>query len=301
MTDRDPPSLHILQFGSTGQVARCVSALAGPDLKVTALAREAVDLTDASAVRRAIAEAAPDVGLVLNAAAYTNVDAAETDRAAAFAVNAFAPGVMAQAAGDRGLPFIHLSTDYVFDGTATRPYRETDPTSPLGVYGASKLAGEEAVLDAAPDSVILRTAWVFSAHGKNFVKTMMRLAADRDEVSVVDDQIGCPTPADAIAGAILQVGRSIAAGGSSHGPRGVFNYCGGQAMSWFDFADAIFERLGASGLKRPQVHAIPTSAYPTPVPRPAYSVLDCSPIYGAFGVEAADSLAGLDRVLSKIS
>ncbi|MGY6628154.1 MAG: dTDP-4-dehydrorhamnose reductase [Oceanicaulis sp.] len=292
--------LHILQFGATGQVARCLSALADDDLKVTALPRAVADLTDDDAVQRVIHAAPSDTAVIVNLAAYTGVDAAESDRDKAFAVNGRAPGVMAKAARARGLPFIHLSTDYVFDGSGSQPYRETDRTRPLGVYGASKHAGEVAVMEASPDAVIMRTAWVFSAHGNNFVRTMVRLAAERAEISVVDDQIGCPTPAAAIADAVVSVGRTLA---SQHRPAdfaGIFHYCGDRTMSWCGFADAIFERLDAAGLKRPHLYPIPTSAYPTPASRPAYSVLDCTRINDVYGVKAADSLAGLDSVIAKI-
>ncbi len=292
--------LHILQFGATGQVARCLSALADDDLKITALPRTVADLTDDDAVQRAIHEAPSDTAVIVNLAAYTAVDAAETDRDTAFAVNGRAPGVMAKAARARGLPLIHLSTDYVFDGSASQPYRESDRTAPLGVYGASKHAGEIAVMEASPDAVVMRTAWVFSAHGKNFVRTMVRLAAERAEISVVDDQLGCPTPAAAIADAIASLGRTLAGHERPADSAGVFHFCGDRTMSWCGFADAIFERLAAAGLKRPHLHPIPTSAYPTPASRPAYSVLDCSRIHDVYGVKAADSLAGLDSVLTEI-
>lgn len=300
MTGQSTSPLHILQFGATGQVALSLRALAGPGMKVIALARDAADLTDGDAISRAVESAPADVTHIVNAAAYTNVDAAETDRATAAAVNVTAPGIMAHAARKRGLPFIHLSTDYVFNGSGTRPYRESDPASPLGVYGATKLAGEEAALDSHPDAVIIRTSWVFSSHGKNFVKTMVRLATERDEVGVVDDQIGCPTPADSIAEAVVRIAQSLAVPDRLSQRSGVYHFCGDSQMSWCGFADKIFQHLEAAGLKRPNLRAIPTSAYATAAPRPAFSVLDCSRITQVFDVRPADCEAGLKRALNQI-
>ena len=240
-----------------------------------------------------MAEAEAEV--VINAAAYTAVDRAEAEPELAHAVNAAAPGAMARAAAARGLPFLHVSTDYVFDGAPGRPWREHDPTGPLGVYGASKLAGERAVAEAGGPHLILRTAWVFSAHGSNFVKTMLRLGAERDTLSVVDDQRGGPTPAGAIADALLAI---AAAFGRGEGVGGVFHFAGAPAVSWAEFARAIF---AAKGGKAPEVRPIPSSAYPTPARRPLNSVLDCSAIAAAYGLAQPDWRAGLAEVIGELA
>jgi len=286
--------MKLLVFGVTGQVAREIARAAparGHDL--TALGRDAADLTDAEACAAAIA--ATDAAAVINAAAFTAVDRAEAEPDLAHAINATAPAAMAQAAAARGLPFLHVSTDYVFDGTPGRPWREDDAPAPLGVYGASKLAGEAAVLAAGGQAVILRTSWVFSAHGSNFVKTMLRISAERDELRVVDDQIGGPTPARAIAGALLAIAEAFDRG---RGVPGLFHFAGHPPVSWADFADAIFAERGGPG---PRVLRIPTAEYPLPARRPANSVLDCSRIAAAYGIKAPDWRAGLAEVIAELS
>src|SRR5690606_8341436 len=245
--------MRALVFGTTGQVAVELARRAPAGVTVQALGRDRADLTEPDACGAAVLAAGAD--LVINAAAYTAVDAAETDRATALAVNAAAPASMARAAALQGIPFLHVSTDYVFDGSGTRPWSEDDPVAPLGVYGETKLAGERAVVAAGGQHAILRTAWVFSAHGKNFVKTMLRLGAERAALSVVDDQRGGPTAAADIADALWTVGRAFADG---RGPTGIFHFAGAPAVSWADFAEAIF---AASALPRkPMVNRIPTSA-----------------------------------------
>lgn len=286
--------MKILCFGQTGQVATELvrqAPLIGAE--IVALGRDRADLTDPAACARLIE--ATDADIVVNAAAYTAVDAAETDRATAMTVNGDAPGAMARAAAIRGLPFLHISTDYVFDGAGTRPWREDDPVAPLGAYGATKLEGERQVTAAGGPHVILRTAWVFSAHGKNFVKTMLRVGADRDSLNVVDDQRGGPTAAHEIARALLAIAASFHEG---RGQSGIFHFAGSPACTWADFAEAVF--AASHMTKKPQVNRIPTSAYPTPARRPANSVLDCTRIREAYSIGQPDWRTGVRSVVSEL-
>lgn len=284
--------LKLLVFGSTGQVATELARCARADLVVSCLSRAEADLADPSACAAAVA--GTDADVIINAAAYTAVDRAETDEAAATVVNGTAPGAMAEAAARRGLPFLHLSTDYVFDGTGDGPRAEDAPTAPLNAYGRSKLAGERAIAAAGGAAVVMRTAWVFSAHGSNFVKTMLRLGATRDQISVVADQHGCPTAAADIAGALVTVARAFGAG---RGVPGTFHFGGTPQTTWHGFAEAIFERAGG---KRPVVLPIASAAYPTPAARPRNSVLDCTRIRDAYGIAAPDWRPALDRVLADL-
>lgn len=289
----------ILLFGSSGQVAQEIRQRAADrGVAVRALSRTDADLTDAEALTQAFVSASDDVVAVVNAAAYTAVDAAEDDPDTAHSVNALAPGIMARCCAERGLPFIHLSTDYVFDGSASGAYRETDPVAPLGVYGVTKQAGEQAVLDALPSAIILRTAWVFSAHGKNFVRTMLRLAAERDSLGVVDDQRGCPTPASSIAEAVLTIiGRWYSGQGAAGG---IFHFCGSTPVSWKEFADAIFSISAEYGCAVPKVAPLATAQFPTRARRPANSVLDCGKILREWGIAPADWQASLKRDIEVI-
>src|SRR5690606_29047017 len=217
------------------------------------------------------------------AAAYTAVDKAESEPEAAFRINGEAPGVLAQACAAAGIPLVHYSTDYVFDGQGTRPYREDDPTAPLGVYGASKLAGEEAIRAAGGQHLVFRTAWVYAAHSHNFLRTMLRLGAERDELRVVDDQVGTPTPAALIADVTaVALRRALADAGVS----GTWHLVADGHTSWHGFAEAIFTRALDDGLlvRAPKVHAISTTEYPTPARRPSYSCLDTGGLQRDFGV-----------------
>jgi dTDP-4-dehydrorhamnose reductase len=238
---------------------------------------------------------APDV--VVNAAAYTAVDRAEGDPAAAFRVNAEAPGEIAAACAARNAWLVHYSTDYVFDGSGTRPYREDDPVAPLGVYGASKLAGERAVQASGARHLIFRTAWVYAAHGHNFLRTMLRLAAERDELRVVDDQVGAPTTA----GLIAEITARILARGPVHS--GLWHLVAEGQASWRAFAEAIFAGAHERGLLQriPGVVPIATSDYPTPARRPAYSVLDTSRLQQDFGIRPAAWQDGLGSVLDRMA
>lgn len=285
--------MRVLVFGTTGQVARALAAEAAVrGIGLVALSRAEADLADPDACAARVAAAAADA--VINAAAWTAVDAAEAAEAEALRVNAEAPGAMARAAAARGLPFLHVSTDYVFDGSGTRPWREDDAPAPLGVYGRSKLAGERAVAAAGGPHAILRTAWVFSGHGQNFVKTMLRLGASRPRLRVVDDQRGGPTPACAIAAALLDIAGAFHAG---RGASGVFHFCGSPAVSWAEFAREI---LGLAGLPA-EVEPIPSTDWPTPAPRPLNSTLDCRKINEVYGISQPDWRPALARVVAGLT
>lgn len=283
--------MRLLVFGQTGQVARELRRACPADWQMQTLDRTDADLSDPAACAQAVRD--HDADAVINAAAYTAVDRAETEPELAQVINAEAPAAMAKAAAERGVPLIHLSTDYVFDGSGSRARAPDAALGPLGAYGRSKLAGEIAVRAAGGVSAILRTSWVFSAHGSNFVKTMLRLGAARDEISVVADQIGGPTPASAIAEAVLAVARRLHEGAA---PGGTWHFSGAPDVSWADFARAIFTqaRLACT------VRDIATSAYPTPARRPANSRLDCTSFAATFGLARPDWREGLAQVLHEL-
>jgi dTDP-4-dehydrorhamnose reductase len=273
--------MHILLIGCRGQVGQELQQTLAPLGQLTAWGRQELDLTQLEAIPAAIAALRPDV--IVNASAYTAVDRAEGESDLADVANAKAPGQLGQAAAEIGATLVHISTDYVFDGRQSSPYCETDGTNPLGVYGASKLAGEEAIRAVCPRHVILRTAWVYGAQGNNFVKTMLRLGGDRDVLRVVSDQVGSPTWARDIAGAICQ---TIPQLGTE--TFGTYHYTNSGVASWYDFAVAIFEEARTLGLplKVQQVIPIATADYPTPARRPAYSVLACAKIAKVLGQPA---------------
>lgn len=252
---------------------------------------EAVDLCDPAALRAAVSGSGADI--VFNAAAYTAVDRAESDRETAFAVNATAPGIMAEEAARLGVPLVHFSTDYVFPGTGHRPLREDDPVGPDSVYGASKLAGEQAVRAAGGAHAIFRLCWVYGSRGQNFLLTMLRLAAERSELRVVADQVGCPTPAAWIAEAVV---RAVS---ERPGLSGTWHLAASGHTSWHGFAEAIVAGAADIGLirSRPMVTPITTADYPTPARRPAYSVLDCSRLEADFGIRLPDWRLGVGEVL----
>lgn len=277
----------ILVFGSTGQVARELQALA----PVVALGRDAADLADPAACAAVVHARRPRA--VINAAAYTAVDRAETEEALAQVINAEAPGAMARVCADQGIPLVQISTDYVFAGDGRSAWRPDDLTAPLGAYGRTKLAGELAVRAAGGVHAILRTSWVFSAHGANFVKTMRRLGATRARLSVVSDQIGGPTSARAIASACLQIAAQLR---TAPDATGTYHFAGAPDTSWADFARAIME---ASDLSC-DIDDIPSSAYPTPARRPLNSRLDCSATEAVFGIARPDWRADLARVLNEL-
>jgi dTDP-4-dehydrorhamnose reductase len=263
--------MKILLTGCDGQVGREICRLATPhQVDLVATNRRTLDISDVNAVNRMVVQG---IDLVVNAAAYTAVDKAETESAAADAVNALAPGLLAYRCRELDIPLIHLSTDYVFDGTSTRAYLETDPLSPLGVYGKSKAAGEIAVSRALNAHVILRTSWVFGIHGNNFVNTMWRLAAERDQLNIVADQIGRPTFAGSIAAAVLHIIGRVEKGDE---PWGTYHFCDDGPTTWYGFADKAIQLAQGAGIlsRRPAITPITTAQYPLPAPRPAYSVLN---------------------------
>lgn len=278
--------MRLLVFGRTGQVGTELGRFAG----VTALGRDRADLSDPGACAAIVA--ATDADAVINAAAWTAVDAAEDHEAEATRINAAAPGAMAAACAARGLPFLHVSTDYVFDGSGTAARAPGDPTGPLGAYGRSKLAGEAAVVAAGGAYLILRTSWVFSAHGSNFVRTMLRLAQTRDTVRVVDDQIGGPTAAADIAATLVTLAGAMRDGQGG----GIHHYAGAPAISWAGFARETFARAGCAVT----VTGIATADYPTPARRPLNSRLDCAALTTDFGITAPDWKAGLARVIAQL-
>lgn len=274
--------MRVLVFGNRGQVGLELMRAPWPTgARVVGYDVDHVDITNPASVRAALCT--DDYDLVVNAAAYTAVDAAEGEPPAAFAVNRDGPAHIARTCADRGAALIHISTDYVFDGTKIGAYVEDDPVAPLGVYGASKAEGETAVLEALPRALVLRTSWVYSAHGKNFVKTILRLAAERDELRVVDDQRGCPTSAADIAHAIVRCGEQLVAGTTA--ARGVYHYSGAGATTWHGFAAHVVDVAAARTGRRPKVTPIATSEYPTPARRPANSVLDCTRIARDLGID----------------
>ncbi len=291
------PPLRILQFGRTGQLARAMLARAPyADVRLTALGRGQADLSVPGEAARAVERARAD--LVLIAAAHTAVDRAETEPRLARRVNAAAPGEIAAACAARGLPLVHISTDYVYSGAGDQPFKETDPIAPLGVYGMTKAEGEAAALAANPKTAILRTSWVFSPWGGNFVKTMLRLARDRDTVRVVADQTGRPTSAADLAGAILAMAPRLVFG---EGPYGVFHFANAGAVSWAGFAEGIFTAARARGLPAATVTPIATKDFPTPAKRPAWSVLDTSKIESAYGIAPRPWTAALDEAIGALS
>ncbi|HWB47743.1 MAG TPA: dTDP-4-dehydrorhamnose reductase [Stellaceae bacterium] len=292
-------STSILVIGRTGQVAHELARGRWPaDAVVDFVQQPEIDLGRPDEARKAVIAARP--GIVVNAAAYTAVDAAQTHVDEAFAINRDGPAVLAEACREIGAPLIHYSTDYVFDGTKHGAYVEDDPVNPFSVYGASKAAGDVAIRARLDRHVILRTSWVYSATGHNFVKTMLRLGAERDGLTVVDDQIGSPTAAADIAAATIAVCAALMAGKADG--FGVFNFCGGGATtSWYGFAQEIFTGAERRGAKlRAVVRPIPAKDYPTPTPRPASSALDCGKIDRVYGIAARPWQAALSAVLDEL-
>jgi len=286
----------ILVFGNSGQVGRELMRSVQNTDKIIGVSRPQVDLLDADSIARAFDESSPTVAI--NAAAYTAVDKAETERATAFAVNRDGPANLARACAARGIPLIHLSTDYVFDGSKAGPYVEADAVSPISVYGSSKEAGEQALRELLERHVIVRTAWVYSPFGTNFVKSMLRLGAERDELSVVNDQRGCPTSARSIALALLTLAKQLAR--SPDQGLGTFHFVGGGATNWYDFAIAIFRTAAARGLRTPRIKAITTAQYPTPAKRPFNSILDCHRIGEVYGIKQSSWHSELDKCLDEL-
>ncbi len=285
---------RILMTGINGQLGQELQQTLA-EYDVIGVGREMLDLTQPDKISQMMDEVKPD--LVINAAAYTAVDKAESEPEIAKATNAIAPGILAKEAQKMGVPLIHISTDYVFDGSQSRPYLDTDPTNPLGVYGQSKLAGEQAIRESCNLHIILRTAWVYGVGGKgNFVKTMLKLGSEREEIRVVADQVGSPTwtgdLASAIAQLLPQLNPEIA---------GTYHYTNSGVASWYDFAVAIFEEAKQLGfpLKVQRIIPITTADYPTPARRPAYSVLYCGKIAAVLGTHPPHWRQALRQMLAE--
>ena len=294
------PSPVILVFGGGGQLGRAL-AEAGPtratEAVVTVLDQSTADITNADDLKRMFEKFRPAV--VINAAAYTAVDAAESDEAMAFLGNAMGPHQLALACAAAHIPLLHVSTDYVFSGTGEVPWTPADPVAPLNAYGRSKLAGEWAVQAAHRDSYIFRTSWVFSPWGNNFVKSMLRLGASRDELAIVSDQHGCPTYALDLAAALLKISAGLL-DGHSFTP-GIYHFTNSGVTTWFDFADAVFEIAARSGYVRPRLRPIATSQYPTPATRPQWSALDCSQTTRHFDLAIPSWRDALQRCMERLA
>ncbi|WP_372610099.1 dTDP-4-dehydrorhamnose reductase [Aquicoccus sp.] len=282
--------MKVLVFGRSGQVATELQRRAGAH-EVVALGRAEADFENPDACADIVARS--DAQAIINAAAYTAVDKAEEDEARARRINGETPGAIARAAAARGLPVVHISTDYVFDGAGVAPFATDHTTAPLGVYGRSKLIGEKAVRGAGGPHAILRTSWVVSAHGGNFVKTMLRLGAEREKLTIVADQVGGPTPAADIADACLIIAAQLL---DDRGKSGTYHFSGAPDVSWADFAREIFARTGLACA----VEDIATTAYPTPAQRPLNSRLDNAATAAVFGIARPDWRDGLNDILSEL-
>jgi dTDP-4-dehydrorhamnose reductase len=291
----------ILVAGKTGQLARCLAAEAHRRGRaLVTLGRPELDLTRPESLGRAVASHAPRA--IVNAAAYTAVDKAEAEPALVMAVNRDGAGALAATAARLGVPFVHVSTDYVFDGRKDAPYREDDAPGPLGAYGRSKLEGEAAVCAACRAGVILRTSWVYSPFGQNFVATMLRLAATREKVQVVGDQHGAPTAAPDLAGAILElVERLTAPRIDDRDTGGIYHLAAAGETTWYGFAEAIFAGWARRGHRVPMLEPITTAQYPTAARRPANSRLDCSKIARVFGLRLPAWQTSLERCLDELA
>jgi len=301
MTDRTFESAaarpRILIVGNAGQLGRELESIFAGIGPIVAVDRESVDLADADQTHALVRRAAPN--LILNAAAYTAVDRAESERELAYAINEQAPRVLAQEALERNALLVHYSTDYVFDGSKPEPWIETDAPNPLNVYGASKLAGEQAVENIGGKYLIFRTSWVYGPHGNNFLLTMLRVARDRDRLSIVDDQVGAPTTSIALARATHAIVTGILAGRFADWA-GLYHMTCGGAVSWFGFAQAIFTRAAVLGVKAPALTPIATKDYPTPAARPRNSVLSNAKLLARFGVELPPWESALDETLEAV-
>lgn len=284
-----PNKKIILVTGANGQLGMEFRAIAGnyPDYDFIFVSRQDFPIDNFGAVESFLQST--HIDFCINCAAYTAVDQAESDRGNAFYINGAAAGNLARLCNIHGVRFVHFSTDYVFNGKSEKPYLETDATDPVNGYGESKLNGELEIIKNNPDAIIIRTSWVYSSFGKNFVKTMMKLMTERESISVVNDQFGCPTYANDLAAAVMQIIQQ-------ENIPGIYNYCNSGTINWFQFAEAIKEiaRLNCT------INPIPTSAYPTPARRPAYSVLDTKKIRDTFKIQIPawkDSLTSCMKLL----
>lgn len=290
--------MRVLVLGSKGQLGRCLyDQLIKTDYEVVYTSRAEFDIGNLASLNENISLIKPD--MVINAGAYTAVDKAEDDPQTANLINHRAVAKLANACKTLNAWLIHISTDYVFDGTAAKPYREDDKTNPQGIYGKSKLNGELAIMRSGCKHIIIRTAWVFSEYGNNFLKTMLRLGDNSDELSVVGDQLGCPTYAQDIAKAIVSMLPSL---GRKTSTSGIFHYCGDQPCSWYDFANEIFIVAKSSYFPTPtRVRKIQTDEYPTKASRPAYSVLDCSKIGADFLIFPSNWRQGIKSAIGHLN
>ena len=290
--------MRVLITGAHGQVGHELMRLVPAGFEALGMGSAQLDIADAEQVALVVAELQPQ--LIINAAAYTAVDKAESDSQRAWAVNCDGVRHLAIAAERLSIPVLHISTDYVFSGDASAPYSETDSTQPTGVYGASKLGGEAALAAECSKYLVLRTSWVFGAHGNNFVKTMLRLGRERDELSVVADQHGCPTPAASIATALWALASQYRKQGALQW--GIYHFSGAPACTWYEFAQEIFRQAQALKLldRQPQVRAIATADYPTPAKRPAWTVMDCRKLHAAHDIAPADWRKELGAVLREL-
>ena len=281
-------TFSIVVTGANGQLGKELSELAPlyPQFNFVFLTKEDLPIHESEAVINFFKSNHPRY--CINCAAYTAVDKAESEKELAFRVNAEAVGILAAACRENNIKFIHISTDYVFDGTATTPYKEDSPTNPQSIYGASKLGGEKLAMQFNPNSIIIRTSWLYSEFGKNFVKTMMKLMSEKDEINVVNDQFGSPTYAHDLAGCILQIMTS--------NPGGIYHFSNNGIITWYNFAIAIKELSGSSC----KINPITTEYFPTPAKRPAYSVLDKTKIQQTFGIKLKDWKESVDLCLQKI-
>jgi dTDP-4-dehydrorhamnose reductase len=292
--------MRIAVTGRGGQLASAMLERAAglSDVSLMAFMRPAVDLVRPDTILPELRKVAPDI--VVNAAAYTAVDQAESEPAVAMAVNGDGAGAVAAASRALGVPIVQISTDYVFDGMNPWPYKEDDGVNPLGAYGRSKLAGERAVAAANPDHVILRTAWIYAAEGRNFLRTMLRLAETKQEIGVVADQHGSPGYAPDLAEAVLKVCRNVTSHPHRADMRGTFHMAGGSEATWADFAEAIFAGSAERGGPTAVVRRITTAQYPTPAQRPLNARLDCSKLLAVHGIALPDWRDSLDRCLDRI-
>jgi dTDP-4-dehydrorhamnose reductase len=288
---------RLLLIGKIGQVGYELRRTLAPMAQVTSVDFPEIDLTNGDSIRRWVAETKPQV--IINAAAYTAVDKAEAEAERAMQINGIAPGILAEEAKKCGALMVHYSTDYIFDGSKTEPYIETDEPNPLGSYGRSKLAGDKAVMAAEGAHLIFRLCWVYGARGQNFLLTMMRLARERDTLRVVNDQIGCPTWSRMIAETTTFALNQTLAAKDSKALTGIYHLAASGQTSWHGFAQAIIDLMPATERKCVQVQAITTADYPTPTKRPAYSVLCCEKLERTFGLRLPDWRESLKDVLEK--
>jgi dTDP-4-dehydrorhamnose reductase len=296
MSDTEKKSGVVLVVGRNGQVGSELVRRAGAfGLASEGLGSGDFDITSLRSIQGKVAELKPS--LIINAAAYTAVDKAESEPGAAYSLNALAPGLLAQAANKAGIPLLHISTDYVYDGNKAGAYIEGDPINPLGVYGRTKAEGDAAVAEQAERHIILRTSWVFGPHGNNFVKTMARLGAERLELRVVDDQRGRPTAAGDIAVALLTIAAKYLERADEGFPWGVYHFANSPTTNWFGFATTIMEELAARGRKSAKVLPIPSRDYPTAAQRPMNSELDCAKIEQVFGIAPGPWISPLRDML----